>query len=328
MKIAFFETEPFEEDYLTKNLKNKNMVFFKQKLNSKTAVKAKDCDAVCTFIYSKVDSKVLDQLPKVKLVATRSTGFDHIDLDECKKRKVRVANVPRYGENTVAEHAFALMLSLSRKIIEASDRVKTHNFDLKGLRGFDLKGRTLGILGCGSIGKHMARMAKGFEMNVLAYDLYQDKVAAKQIGYSYASLDEIYKKADVISVHMPYNSQTHHMINKDSIGKMKKGVIILNTARGAIIDTGALLKALHSGKVGAAGLDVLESEIATMHEDQLLKGGHSMDDFSTVIENDLLNHLPNVIITPHNAFNSNEAVERILDTTISNLKGVKPAYVV
>ncbi len=319
-KIAFYEIENWEIAYLKKALGKHKLVFSKNKLNKKNAVK--DADVLAVFIYSKVDKAVLDSMPKLKLITTMSTGFDHIDLKECKKRGIKVCNVPTYGENTVAEHTFALILNISRKMTEALNKTKLGDFRLTGLRGFDLKDKTIGVVGCGNIGQHVARIAKGFEMNVLVFDINKNARMAKKLGFKYASLEKLLKESDIISLHVPENKFTHHMIDNKAFKLMKKGVVLINTARGGIIDTTALLRALKNKTVRYAGLDVLEGECVIKEEKALLHPDFMKTcDLKNVLQNNILLRKPNVYITPHNAFNSREALHRILDTTIENIKG-------
>jgi len=314
MKIAFFEIEDWEKDYLLKNLKGYKMSFFPEPLGNLS--KIKDCEIISPFIYSKINKEVLDSLPKLKLISTRSTGFDHIDIKEAKKRGVIVSNVPFYGENTVAEHTFALILALSRKIYQSIERTKKGDFSLDGLKGFDLKGKTLGIIGLGHIGQHVARMAKGFEMKVIAFDVHKDQKSVKYVPLSY-----LLKNSDIISLHAPYNKKTHHLINKKNIKDIKKGSLLINTARGGLVETAALIESLSNGILKGAGLDVLEEECFIKEERELLsKELPKTCDLKTVLRNHLLLHQNNVIITPHNAFNSKEALERILESTVSNIK--------
>lgn len=321
-KIAFFELEPWEERYVEEKLKGYKLKFIDHRLNIRNVSKAKDCDAIGIFIYSEVDEDILDKLPKLKLVATMSTGFDHVDVEECKNRKIIVSNVPFYGENTVAEHTFALILNISRKIFESVEQTRKGNFSLDHLRGFDLKGKTLGIIGGGHIGMHVARMAQGFEMKVLVHDLHHDKKLAKKLSFRYAKdLDEVLSRADILSLHVPYNKHTHHMINMDNIKKIKKGAILINTARGGIIETKALLKAIDKKIISYAGLDVLEGECDIKEEKQLLSKHFKLScEPETLLQDHVLLFQDNVFITPHNAFNSEEALKRILDTTIRNIK--------
>jgi len=321
-KIAFFEVENWERDYIKKVLGKHNLIFFRDKLKEKNLAKVKNIDVLAVFIYSNVDKNIINKLPKLKLITTMSTGFDHIDLDECRKRKITVCNVPTYGENTVAEHTFALILSISRKIPESIDKTRAGDFRLAGLRGFDLKGRTIGIIGCGNIGKHVARIAKGFEMNVLIYDIKKDTKLAKKIGFKYVSLPDLLKKSDIISLHAPENKYTHHMINAKTLKLFKKGAVLINTARGGLIDNSALIKALNNKTISYAGLDVLEGECLIKEEKALLHPEFMKGcDLKIVLEDHLLLKKPNVYITPHNAFNSKEALLRIVDTTIENIQG-------
>lgn len=324
VKIAFFEVEDWEKDYYLKAFPKAKILFFSKEITPKDISKIKEADVLSVFIYSKVDSSVISQLSKVKLVCTRSTGYDHIDLEACKERKITVCNVPTYGENTVAEHTFALILGISRKLPESIEKTKRGDFRLDGLRGFDLKDKTIGIVGCGNIGKHVARMAKGFEMDILVFDVNKDLKLAKKIGFRYVSLDTLIKKSDVISLHAPENKKTHHMIDASKFKLMKKGVIIVNTSRGGLIDTSALIKSLNNKTVAYAGLDVLEGECFIKEERQLLNTDMMDDcDLKNVLQDSALLRKENVLITPHNAFNSNEALMRILETTIVNIKTMK-----
>ena len=307
-KIAFFELEPWEKEYFLKNLQNCKMHFIDDHLNESNANQIKDINAISIFIYSVVNKKVLDKLPNLKLITTLSTGFDHIDLKECIKRGITVCNVPHYGENTVAEHTFALILNLTRKIHKAYERTARGDFSLDG------------IMGVGSIGRHVVRIAKGFEMSVIAFDKFKNLKLAKRLGFKYVNFDNLLKNSDIITLHVPYSKSTHHLIDKKAISKMKNGVIVINTARGSIIETSALLEGLQSHKIAGAGLDVLEEECFIKEEKQMLSKHFLKEcDLKTVLQNHILLKQDNVIITPHNAFNSWEALHRILDTTILNI---------
>ena len=320
MKIVFFETDRREEAFLRKNLKAHTLYFSKSELNRKNAKKFSFADAVCVFIYSKIDAKVLDAMPNLKLICTMSTGFDHVGIDECRKRKVMVSNVPTYGENTVAEHTFALLLALSRKIHLSYERTKSANFSAHGLEGFDLKGRTIGVVGCGNIGRHVVRIARGFEMNVLVHERHRDAKLARRLGFKEVSLDRLYKGSDIITFHVPLTKSTRHMFGKSSLSKVKRGCIILNTSRGEIIDTEALMKGLSNGTIWGAGLDVLEGECYIREEKEVISSRFPQEcDLRAVLRNHVLVKEPNVLITPHNAFNSREAIERILKTTVANI---------
>lgn len=320
MKICFYELENWEREYLKNKLKKHDVIFSEDKINNKNIKLARDCEIVSVFIYSKVDKKVLDKLENLKAIVTRSTGFNHIDVRECRRRNIKVLNVPYYGENTVAEHTFALMLALSRKIHKAYERTIRGNFSLEGLRGFDIKNKTLGIIGMGHIGQHVARIAKGFEMKVLAFDVKKNKKLEKKIGFKYVSMNNLLKNSDIVSLHCPYNKHTHHLINNKNFKLFKKGAYIINTARGSLIETKALVEALSKGDLGGAGLDVLEEESLIKEEVQLLSKNFPKENLENLLQNHLLLTFDNVIISPHNAFNSQEALQRILDTTVENIK--------
>jgi D-lactate dehydrogenase len=319
MRVAFFEMKNWEKNYFKKKLKGHMLKFFAEKLNLENVKEIKDFDAVSVFVYSKVDAQIIAALPNLKLVATRSTGFDHIDLEACKENKIIVSNVPSYGENTVAEHTFALILSLSRNICKVCTRSLRYDFTIEGLKGFDLKDKTLGVIGAGRIGLHVIRIAKGFGMNVLAYDVNQNNLLAEVLGFEYVSLEELLSKSDVITLHVPYNKFTHHLINKDRIKLMKKGAILINTARGAVVDTEALIEALNKGILAGAGLDVLEGEELIKEEKQLLYDPKKLEVLSNLVKGHILLSKENVVFTPHIAFYSQEALERILEITVQNI---------
>jgi D-lactate dehydrogenase len=322
VKISCFELQDWEKDFLKQKFENTvELSFHSEILNSDNVSDIKDVDGIVVFVNSNVNKDVLDKLTNLKFIATMSTGFDHIDIEECKKRQIAVSTVPTYGENTVAEHAFALIFAISRRLIESHDRVKNGNFSPLGLTGFDLFGRTLGVVGVGNIGVHAIRIAKGIGMDVVAYKRTPDDKLAADLGFRFVSMDELYKLSDIITIHVPYTPETHHMLNSDAFSKMKDGVIIINTARGAIIDTAALVQNLLSGKVAAAGLDVLEEESMIREEHELLHKEFKIEDLKTVLENHMLLNNPRVVITPHNAFNSKEALQRILNTTEENILG-------
>ncbi|RMF05647.1 hydroxyacid dehydrogenase [Candidatus Woesearchaeota archaeon] len=333
MKIAFFEVRNRgrEKSFFDRNLKGHKVVYFNEPLTEDNAHRVKGFDAVSIFIYSKINKKVLSMLPKLKLVATRSTGYDHIDIRECAKRKVTVCNVPYYGENTVAEHTFALILALSRNVHKSYVRSLRRDFSIEGLQGFDLKGKTLGVVGAGRIGLHVIRIGRGFGMNVLAYDVHPDKWLSEVMHFNYVPLEELLKKSDIITLHVPYNEHTHHLINRETLKLVKKGTILINTSRGAVVDTDALIEALESGKLGGAGLDVLEGEEYIKEEKQLLYDKNKTEALGSIIKDHILLNMDNVVFTPHIAFYSKEALERIWQTTVDNIlafeKG-EPQYTV
>ena len=319
MRVAFFEIKKWEKSYFKKKLKGHVLKFFAVTLNRENVNEIKDFDAVSVFVYSKVDAQIIAALPNLKLVATRSTGFDHIDLEACREKKIIVSNVPSYGENTVAEHTFALILSLSRNICKTCTRSLRYDFTIEGLKGFDLKNKTLGVIGAGRIGLHVIRIAKGFGMNVLAYDVNQNDLLSEVLGFEYVSLEELLSKSDVITLHVPYNNFTHHLINKDRVKLMKKGAILINTARGAVVDTEALIEALNKGILAGAGLDVLEGEELIKEEKQLLYDPKKLEVLSNLVKGHILLSKENVVFTPHIAFYSQEALERILEITVQNI---------
>ena len=315
-----YEVDDWVHAYLEERGYNgHNVKLVKEALDENNASEAADADIVSVFIYSVVNKAALDQMPNVKLISTRSTGYDHIDLSECEKRDIVVCNVPRYGENTVAEHAFALILTLARKIKAAVEKSNRLKFDLGGLRGFDLKDKTLGVIGAGAIGLHSIRIGRGFGMNVLAYDAFPQPILAEVLGFEYVPLDELLSKSDVITLHVPLIPQTYHLINMDNIHKIKPGAILINTARGAVIDTEALVVALDEGIISGAGLDVLEGEETIKEEAQLLVDTLPVEKLRAIVRSYALLHRDNVIITPHVAFYSVEAEHRIIDTTMDNI---------
>jgi len=318
MGIVFFEVNSEDEKFFRKKLRGKNAVFYKGKFN---ASKVKDAEIIVNFIESEIGKRELDKLPNLRYIATMSTGFDHIDIKECRKRKIRVSNVPYYGENTVAEHAFGLILNLSRKIHQAIWQTRKNNFSLKGLEGFDLKDKTLGVIGPGHIGQHVIRIAKGFEMKVIAYSPHRDTKASKKLGFKYVTLNNLLKNSDIISINCPLNKQTHHLINMRTIRKIKKGGYLINTARGGIVDNTALLYALDKKILAGAGLDVLEGEEEIKEEKELLRKKMSREERSCLAEIHKLLGKRNVVITPHSAFYSREALQRIRDTTLENIFG-------
>lgn len=322
-KIAFFELEGWEEPILKREFPSDELFLSDKKLEDYDGSGGYDFEVVSVFVNSKLDEKTILRFPKLKFIATRSTGYDHIDLNACQNRGITVTFVPGYGDNTVAEFAFGLILNLTRKIYAAIDQIKeTGRFSFTGFRGVDVKGKTLGIIGTGHIGKEMVKIAKGFGMEVIAYDPHPDEDYARAMGYRYVTLEELLGSSDVISIHVPYLPSTHHLINKKNVGLIKRGAYLVNTARGGVVETDALVQGLRNGTLAGVGLDVLEEEGEIKDEMKLLQepdieGGK----MKTIIENQILMRMPNVLMTPHNAFNTQEALERILRTTIANVKG-------
>jgi D-lactate dehydrogenase len=321
MKTYFFEIESWENDLLSGMCRKFDYEVVKSPLNAENATHYQDADVISCFIYSSLTREVLEKFKNLKLIATRSTGFDHIDVDYCNERGIAIANVPAYGAHTVAEHVFALLLALSRHLRRALQQTREGNFSLRGLRGFDLYGKTIGIIGTGYIGIRTAEIAKGFGMNVLAHDIHPHMDEARQMGFTYTSLDRLLAQSDIISLHVPATRSTHHLLSDREFGIMKDGVVIINTARGANIDVKALLSALAEGKVAGVGLDVLPDEPSIREEAELLRASFSKQhDLETLLVDHALLHHKNVIVTPHSAFYTTEAIERILQTTSDNIQ--------
>lgn len=311
MKFAFFDTKPYDKPSFERYGEQKGIKFkfFETKLNEDTAALAKGCDGVCVFVNDNVNAAVIDKLCElgVKMIALRCAGYNNVDVKYA-FGKIHIVRVPAYSPYAVAEHAMAMLLTSVRRIHKAYIRTKDFNFSLSGLTGFDLYGKTVGVVGTGKIGRIFIDICKGFGMNVLAYD----KFPAKDSGLNYVTLDEIYEKSDVISFHCPLTEETYHLIDDKTIDKLKKGVIIINTSRGALIDAEALLEGIKSRKIGGACLDVYEEEADIFFEDF---SGH-------IVEDDTLARLismPNVIVTSHQAFLTEEALMNIAETTTDNI---------
>lgn len=314
-KIAFFGAKPYDIASFDKvNEKyNYDIRYYKGHLNPNNVVLTQDTDAVCIFVNDIVDAPVIGAMVDngVKLLTLRCAGFNNVDL-KAAKGKLPVVRVPAYSPYAVAEYSLALMLSLNRKIHRAYWRTRDGNFSLNGLMGFDMHGKTIGIIGTGKIARILIRLLRGFGMRILAYDLYPDMEFAGEEGFSYVSLDELYRESDIISLHCPLTDQTKYMIDKDSIDKMKEGVMIINTGRGLLINTNDLIEGLKEKKIAAAGLDVYEEEGEYFYEDKSDK----------IIDDDVLARLlsfNNVIVTSHQAFFTKEALHNIAETTLQNI---------
>lgn len=312
MKIAFFDAKPY--DILSFNKQNEaygyKIKYLENKLDEDTAILAKGYDVVCAFVNDTLNRPVVEQLNElgVKLIAMRCAGYNNVDFEATAEFNIPVVRVPAYSPYAVAEHAIALLMTLNRKTHKAYNRTRENNFNINGLLGYDLYGKTIGVVGTGKIGRVFAQICKGFGMRVLAYDAYEDK----NLEVAYVSLDELYAQSHIISLHCPLNKETHYMINEASLEKMRDGVIIINTSRGALIDSEALIMGIKSKKVGAAGLDVYEEE-----------GDYFFEDYSeVVIDDEVLSRLlsfTNVIITSHQAFFTREALENIASTTLTSV---------
>lgn len=316
MKIAFFDTHSFEKksfESVNQNFEH-GITFIEPRLTPQTASIAQGFPCVCAFVNDLLNAETLTALSAggTQLIALRSAGFNHVDLGAAKSLGLRVVRVPEYSPYAVAEHAAALIMTLNRKIHRSYSRVREGNFSLNGLVGFDLNGKTVGIVGTGRIGSVMAKIMNGFGCRVLAYDVQPDPKLRETLGVQYVELNQIFKESDIISLHVPLTPQTHHIIDEKALSMMKPGVMLINTGRGALIDTRGLIHALKKGDVGAAGLDVYEEEEGIFFKD--LSG--------QVLQDDILARLltfPNVLLTSHQAFLTQEALANIAKTTLQNV---------
>jgi len=318
IKIAFFDTKEYDRNSFDEYNKDYGyeIKYFKNKLSAETAPLTNGFDIVCIFVNDVVDKEVMSILEQcnVKLIALRCTGFNNIDIDYLSD-KIKVVRVPDYSPFAVAEHAVGLLLTLNRKIYKAYQRTRKYNFSLDGLLGFDIHGKTVGVIGTGRIGKVFIKIMNGFGANVIAYDLFPDIAGAKELGFSYVSLDELFKSSDIISLHCPLTPETTNIINKESIKKMKDDVFIINTSRGKLINTSDLIQMLEVGKISGLGLDVYEDEEKYFLND--MSNSYIRDkDLSILLS------MPNVVITAHQAFFTKEALDKIVSTTFSNIKEV------
>lgn len=312
MRVAFTDTKPYDKVWFdTYKGEDVQIQYFETRLTERTAKIAEGFDAVCVFVNDELTAKTIDILAEVgvKLIALRCAGFNNVDLEAAKRNNIKVVRVPAYSPYAVAEHAMALLLTLNRKIHRAFNRTREGNFTLNGLTGFDLHGKTVGVVGTGKIGKLFIEICKGFGMNILAYDVYPDA----NLGVKYVDKDELLKESDIISLHCPLTDQTFHFIDDESIDKMKPGAVLINTSRGALVKKEALIAGLRSKKIGAAGLDVYEEEAEYFYEDK-------SNDFISDDILALLVTMPNVIVTSHQAFLTNEALMNIAETTIGNIR--------
>lgn len=315
MKIAVFSTKPYDQEYFERyNSNGFDFRFFETALNSHTANLTKGFEVACVFVNDHVDEKCLEIMAKngVGLIALRCAGFNNVDLEAAKSNNIKVVRVPAYSPEAVAEHAVALILTLNRKTHKAYNRVREANFSLNKLIGFNLHGKTIGVIGTGKIGVAFCRIIKGFGCKVIAYDT-QESEEAKKLGVAYMGLNEVFENSDIISLHCPLNPETKHLINEGSLSMMKDGVMLINTSRGGLIDTGDIIKGLSSRKIGYLGIDVYEQE-----ENLFFK-----DLSESIIQDDMILRLisfPNVLITSHQAFFTKEAMQEITTTTLNNIR--------
>lgn len=334
-KICFVDLETEGRDFFAQALDGHEVEFVRR-----LADVPEDCEVASIFIGERLEEGFLEDRPALKLICTRSTGCDHIDVAACRARGVLVTNVGNYGENTVAEHTFALILALVRRLKESEEAVRTGNFSRDGLRGFDLRGRTMGVVGAGRVGMHVIRIALGFGMKVVAYDADPHAFYAELLDFRYVPLGELLREADVISLHVPLNETTRHMFNRETFGLCRPGAILINTARGGLIDTAAAVEALESGQLAGLGLDVLEDErvfqeggAAPLLGRKIAERVHSaaagpgvrettparVAEFSRLVSHSRLLHRPDVVLTPHVAFNSDEAVRCLRAVTLETM---------
>ncbi len=321
MKMVAFELEEWERAAFLRLKQEHEVALTARPLKKRVPAKYADADIISIFIYSNLGADTLRQFGNLKMVATRSTGFEHIDRDYCRERGITVCNVPAYADETVAEHVFALLLGISHNIPRAVQRTSAGDFSPAGLEGFDLRGKTLGVVGAGKIGFNVIEIARGFRMEVLAFDLHPDEAAASRLGFRYVAMDELLAKSDVVSLHVPGGKSTYHLISAKELKKMKPGAVLINTSRGDVVDLQALLEALARKKLAAAGLDVLPEEPTIREEAELLRSIFTRRrEVNTLFASHMLAHLPQVLITPHTAFNTREAKQRLLDATIENIR--------
>jgi len=313
MKIAFFSTQPYDKEYFERYNTQHEIFFFEARLNEQTAGLAKGCNAVCAFVNDQLNAVVLNALKEIgiKIIAQRCAGFNNVDIVTAGKNNIAVVRVPAYSPHAVAEHALALIMTLNRKTHKAYNRVREGNFSLDRLTGFDLYGKTVGVIGTGKIGQCFARIMQGMGCKVMAFDIIVNK-ELEALGIKYLTLEEVLKQSEILSLHCPLTEQTKHLINNDTLAIMKNGVMLINTSRGALIDTKAVITALKNGKLGYLGLDVYEQEEKLFF--------HDLNE--NVITDDVLVRLlgfPNVLITSHQGFLTDEALTQIAIVTLQNI---------
>ncbi len=319
MKIAFCELEGWEMPYIEKFVQENELELTHFSSESVQEVRIpEDIEILSVFIYSKVTKEVIDSFPDLKLIATRSTGFDHIDVEHAKSKGILVCNVPSYGEEGVSEYAVMLMLSLARKLRETIDNVEKGVYKTLNLRGVELAGKTLGVIGTGRIGSRTATLARCFGMDVICYDARSNQ-SLIDMGIRYVSLEELLSNSLFVSLHVPYLPSTHHLINMDNIKAFKKGSYLINTSRGKVVETEAIIYGLKQHILSGAAIDTFESEEVVMEEHLLWNNDISAETLRKALEITYLLKHPNVIITPHNAYNTEEGLKRILDTTLDNI---------
>lgn len=321
MKIAVFETEEWERAACAALQHEHTIVCTGAPLSADNAAVYADADVLSPFVNSKLDAPTLAMFPNLKFVAARSTGYDHIDTAAATARNIVISNVPDYGDATVAEHTFALLLAVARHLVAAVERTRQGNFLQTDLRGFELRGKILGVIGTGRIGRRVIEIAKGFGMKVIASDIRPDQAYAKAHGFQYRERDRLLAEADVVTLHVPATSKTIGMLSDREFMLMKPEAVLINTARGNIIDTPALVRILSAGRLKAVGLDVLPEEPLIREEAMIFRADAQSDyDLKALVANHALLRFPNVLVTPHIAYNTDSAVKRIIDVTLENIR--------
>ncbi len=329
MKVAFFELEGWEIPVIERELPPHGFEILKlekRPLEESDLNSLREVEVLSVFIYSKVTREVIDSLPNLKLITTRSTGFDHIDVSYAAEKGIAVCNVPDYGMETVAEYTLMLILALLRRLRPTMERTCRGIFDRTGLRGHDLEGKTVGVVGTGRIGSRLIKLLSGFEINVLAYDVKPKEELIEKFGVRYVSLEELLKNSDVVTLHVPYLPSTHHLINRENIKLVKRGSYLVNTSRGAVVETEAIVWALKEGVLDGVALDTFEGEEVWAEEELIIfreDKDVSPEILKKALESFALSHFENVILTPHNAYNTHEAIMRILEKTIKNIISFK-----
>ena len=319
MKVLVFDTDEAVREVFN-SVSGVEYVYFDHPIKVEDLAAHPDAGVISLFVSSELKKAEIDLVPGLKYIIARSTGTDHIDTEYAKSKGIVVKNVAKYGAHTVAEFTFALLLMLSRRTFDAFSRVRTAgNFDTKGLEGFDLFGKTLGVIGTGAIGRNVISIARGFGMTIRMFDLYPD-TSLETESSRYVTLDELYAASDIISLHVPYTPENHHLLNAAVFKKLKKGVYIVNTARGELIDTEALVEAISSGVVSGAGLDVLEEERTLKNEAGAVSGIESTHQLKVLLNDHVLIDMPRVVVTPHIAYFSKEAYHEILMTSADNIR--------
>lgn len=327
--IYFYNATEEDEEFFSQELSDHDKwhVHFSEKCLKEVCDPAdssppQDTSILCVNHTSVVNKEFIDSLPGLKMIATRSTGFNHIDLDATREKGIVVTNVPTYGENTVAEFAFSILLALSRKIKPSIESVDTGQVDYNTLRGFDLAGKTIGVIGTGRIGAHVIKIAKGFEMNVLGFDPYPNEDLRQKYEFEYVDFDTLLSNSDVVTLHAPSTKENIHLINKDTLAKMKNTAVLVNTARGDLVETTDLIDALKDGQIAGVALDVMEGEnlLDFDEEAKLIHSQAKTHELQLAIEHEILEKMPNVVLTPHNAFNTDGALARIRQASLENIK--------